>query len=462
MEFNTIEASNLPQGWDEECISSFFNIYCLDHGQVAECSIPNPNPMNKTTAIVKFTTSAAAKCIYMRLSNKTVEGLPEPVAIKIHSDSSQLAAAGGKGGCFGKATGESIMSQGPYGAALQAAAGLQGAWNPLMANLNTMMTPAEKKAEPEISDNIYVQNLPANSTEVSVMEIFRQFGQVVSVKVMSRGPDIPCAGLIRFTTTEAAKSVKDLWNGQQPEGFEKELVVKFANNKPGKGAPFAVKGGFGDGGLQQGDGGWQGAKGGFQGAAAPAQAAQGDWQQTMQNMMATMMATMAGSQSSGPIALGSPSGPWTADTLVNSVYESGALPGGTAPLEEATVSISGLPADTTVSHLFKLFSPFGAIKGGSVDGDGFSWATGIVNFLDAKHADAAIAAYNGMQLQGFGAIRCVKGSQPMQQAGNAGSLLQLQNNGGVAPQLQNNGGVPPQLQNLQSMMQSMGMGMGQW
>merc|ERR1712150_75704 len=89
--------------------------------------------------------------------------------------------------------------------------------------------------------------------------------------------------------------------------------------------------------------------------------------------------------------------------IVNGFEAAGALPGSKGfnndESELNTLYIAGLPSDTEDLHLYRLFSPFGAItpKGARAvtNMDGSCKGIGFVNFLDSAAAQAAIMTYNG-------------------------------------------------------------------
>merc|ERR1712070_764675 len=80
---------------------------------------------------------------------------------------------------------------------------------------------------------------------------------------------------------------------------------------------------------------------------------------------------------------------------------SGCLPGG-GENEGVAVYVSGLPWDTDESCLFKMFSPFGAMKQRGVKvmmhDDGSCKGFAFVNYIDTAAAQSAIATLNGCKL----------------------------------------------------------------
>merc|ERR1712194_550409 len=108
-----------------------------------------------------------------------------------------------------------------------------------------------------------------------------------------------------------------------------------------------------------------------------------------------------GSQGKGPSPVAAAGGLTTAQ-LVDMVYASNMLPGGQKyQNERSSLYVGGLPGDVTDTHLYRMFSPYGAIHSCTTKYQGsgeMSWTIGFINYLDPASADAAITAYNGMSL----------------------------------------------------------------
>lgn len=208
-------------------------------------------------------------------------------------------------------------------------------------------------SEPEISDNIYVQGLPPGTTEESLRQTFMEFGIIRSLKLLpARSPDASCAALIRYDSTETAKLTKEILNGQTPEGFQSPLVVRYAAS-PGATSVSAMQ-----------------------------PTSKGGWQVALAGLSQDNTESCA--------------------VLVDMVYQSDMIPGGRQyHNDRASLYITGLPSDARETHLYKMFSPYGAIHSCStrLGGDAiYSWCIGFVNYLDPLSAEAAITAYNGMSL----------------------------------------------------------------
>lgn len=342
MTSDSLHVTGLPEGLDEGMVTQFFSIY----GTVASCKISNPAPDGKTISIVTFANSGEAKSIMEQLNNNVPAGLTEPLSIKY-----ALAGgtpSGGAAGSFGKWT-----SGGAPARASPWTSNSSGEGGAVRGGDGEMW------AEPKQSDNVYVQGLPAGTSQESAMSTFAEFGKVVSIKLLEK-PGMPVAALIRFDGQEAAKLVKEILNGAQPEGFPGPLKVRYANQQKGSLV--------GAGGCRgKGQSSWQ----------------QGSW---------------GGDASWGAGAgkgKGGKGGGIDADTLVNLVIESGYLPGGQS--YGSAVDVDGLPMDADQHQVYRMFAPYGAIQNCIVKPSHDS-AWGTVSFIEKAAAEAAVTAYNGMEM----------------------------------------------------------------
>lgn len=273
--------------------------------------------------------------------------------------------------------------------------------------------------EPTPHENLYFKGLPSNIEERTLREVLGNIANLISVKVLSNpkpGSDGCGTAMARFATTEDAQHVKDMLNGQMPDWCGQRLLVRFATQKGGPANPMYAQ-------VQQAQ---------VQAlaiaqaqaqveAAAQAQAyaeneaawaqEQAAWAAGVGGVAQEQAAWPAGDGGGGGVVgsaiselmSGNPIGRVNADFLVTMVHEAVVVPGAGAKINNAdsTIYVSGLPGDMTERHVYKLFSPLGAIfsvtlKHGGV-GDS-SWAICFVNFVDPLSAQAAIAVYHGMQV----------------------------------------------------------------
>ena len=105
--------------------------------------------------------------------------------------------------------------------------------------------------------NLFVGSLPFRLTEAELREIFEEYGEVSSAKIItdkisgrSKG-----FGFVEMPDDEAAKKAIEALNGSEVEG--RSIVVNKAEDKPDR------KSGFGGGGSRGGGYGGGGDRGGF-------------------------------------------------------------------------------------------------------------------------------------------------------------------------------------------------------
>lgn len=185
------------------------------------------------------------------------------------------------------------------------------------------------------------------------------YGTIQQCKVMASQPGRKAAAMIRFATVDDATWIVENVNGNIPQGLTEAIEVKYAQ---------ARDQGKGDGG--------KGFKGG---AGGPYDMGKG-----------------------GGKPKGKGKGWCDIRTLVKGLQESGALPGGAySGNDENTLFVANLPWDTTDCDLYRMFSPFGAIKSTRAMLDpvtGVCKGIGFVNCVDAGTAQMSIAALSGTQL----------------------------------------------------------------
>mmetsp|Transcript_9197 Transcript_9197/g.26449 ORF Transcript_9197/g.26449 Transcript_9197/m.26449 type:complete len:273 (-) Transcript_9197:60-878(-) len=104
------------------------------------------------------------------------------------------------------------------------------------------------------SDNLYIQDMPAELDEAAVKSTFEQYGSVQSVRLFPKEgmPKMSC--FVRFASMEEAKWVQENVNGNIPEGLTEPIQVRFADTPESKAARLAAKG-WGKGGDSWGAGG---------------------------------------------------------------------------------------------------------------------------------------------------------------------------------------------------------------
>merc|ERR1719188_1716780 len=98
-------------------------------------------------------------------------------------------------------------------------------------------------------------------------------------------------------------------------------------------------------------------------------------------------------------------GEFSMKDVIRTLEKSGGLPGGVPGQNNhlaTSLYVQGLPPDCRDADLYKLFNPFGALMPGGVrtmlKEDGSCKGIGFVNFQEMEAAQAAIEAFNGINL----------------------------------------------------------------
>lgn len=219
------------------------------------------------------------------------------------------------------------------------------------------------------SATIFVGDLPGETDEITVQSIFGAYGNVKAIKLLQPVASGKRAAIIEYQTVEEASWLVENLHGNIPQGLAEAVVVKFKETT-------APKGSYGKG--------------------VPSLGKAGPHLERY-----TPYSAVGGKDVGKGVSKGGPVDGCSIWTLVNGIYESGALPGGQRwENDEGTLFISGLPHDTTDLELYKIFGPFGATAPNGVKAmlaeDRVSCkGIGFVNFLDSMHAMKAIQTLNG-------------------------------------------------------------------
>jgi len=92
----------------------------------------------------------------------------------------------------------------------------------------------DARAEAPPSDNLYVSELPAETTEETLRKMFGP--GVTQCRVLpSRTPGSSCVALVRFSSVEEATIVRETLHGAIPPGFSMPVGIRFAGKLDGKG-----------------------------------------------------------------------------------------------------------------------------------------------------------------------------------------------------------------------------------
>lgn len=350
--------SGLPSGTDEGTLRQILGQYAV----VQNCKVLQGG----ATAMCSFESEDVATKLIELLSGNIPQGLPGPVHMKYANPQGKGqkgekgagfygGAAFGKGAMGGK-DGKCYMGMAPPGKGASPYGGDKG---------------GDKGGEPPPNDNLYIIGLPDGIDQNGLLSVFSPYGNIAQCKILG-SKNGNTAAMIRFASVAEATLVKDMLNGNIPQGLEKPITVKYSQSGQGKGDG---KGGPGD---QWGQGSWT-----SQGNSFP-----------------------QGGGNSYPQG-GGPSTSGLEDTthmdyILNQIELTGALPGGSSSADRVSLYVGGLPSTCRDYHLYRLFAPFGPIAQDGVKAmlkpDGTCEGFGYVEFLNANAAQNASLVIDGAQL----------------------------------------------------------------
>lgn len=297
------------------------------------------------------------------------------------------------------------------------------------------------------SDNTYITGLPIGTDMDAIVSLFGSVGATVK-QVRVQPPRNDASGvhaLVRFATVEEAKQIVQNFNGQTLKGHDHPLAIKYATQKP-------RTDGYGAAPVQ----GWHNT---LQSPYAATEKANALYvmglppdstdESVMQFFMeygnvANARLLKANDHAGGKraafiefdseevarttreqldgttlAATGEPlrikswakgGGKGVANTGGNKIKEiveglvaSRALPGCNVPIsDDSCIVVSGIPADATDFHFFRIFSTFGPITSYGIEimrnEDGQCVGSACVSFMVAQSAQNAITVLNGCQL----------------------------------------------------------------
>jgi len=389
---DNLYVSNLPLNATEELVRNIF-------GQsVMTVRILPPKPgVSTSVALVRMTGQMEAAAIRTALDGQAIPGFDQPISIRY---------AAGPG---------NMPSPSPYGKA--SGKGMSAASAPYVANGGNSV------------DRLYIKGLPSGVDEAWLKQQFSEYGaNVVQCKVTPVGQN--SHALVQFSNASEADTVKKYFHGATIEGQEgvtpPAIEIEYASSSQtldsqaaGNTEVGGVAGG-GAGGMAGGVAG--GVAGGGAGSGVGSGAISGDMKTQMMGMMVTMMKSMMQKQgfdvsqlesgkglgqSTGTTAVGQKGGPanqkgavaqWQEKNtvmkrMIKHCQDQKCLPGAELGDDDNCLLISGLPRDTQDLHLYKLFSPFGAITPTGCRAmkklNGECQGTGFINFVDPFPAELA-------------------------------------------------------------------------
>lgn len=219
------------------------------------------------------------------------------------------------------------------------------------------------------SANLYVRDLPEGSTEEVVHEIFGNYGNVVSVKVLGTGH----SAMVKLSAVEDAQWVVENVSGNIPQGLDVPLIIRFANAPGEKG-----KGGKGGGGAWGAGGAAWGGDGGEAGNGA----ANGGWGAT--NAQKAQAWTQKAQGMVKEEGAGNRYAPYGA--------AGGAAAGGGAEVPSNNLYVKDLPEGTDEATVREIFEQYGTVVQCKVLGQGFS---AMVRMGSVDEAMAICESVNG-------------------------------------------------------------------
>eukprot|EP00927_Polykrikos_kofoidii_P081459 TRINITY_DN7886_c0_g1_i1.p1 TRINITY_DN7886_c0_g1~~TRINITY_DN7886_c0_g1_i1.p1 ORF type:complete len:627 (-),score=121.24 TRINITY_DN7886_c0_g1_i1:126-1931(-) len=198
----------LPLDIDEHTLSQAFEQY----GMVVQCKVlPLMEGKTERHAFVRFATVDEATNCRNSVSGQVFPALQTLVNIRF----AQNKGGGGKGAVGGWGKSDTGGSGG-------------NSWNrpaPYQGGCNSGGGGGDLEAP---CDNLYVSGLPVEVDEEAVRSLFGGYGTVVQCKVLP-----PKAGqqwavaLVRYQSEPEATSVKNLLNGNIPEGLQQPITIKY-------------------------------------------------------------------------------------------------------------------------------------------------------------------------------------------------------------------------------------------
>lgn len=187
--YDTVHIGSLPPGTDESIIKEIFGQYAPIHAvKVLETAGPGVEAL---VGIGK----EASKWVVDNLNGNIPQGFQTPVTIQLVPP--QHAAA--------------MASQPPQAS-------------------HTPQPQMGQTGPPR--DNLRIQGLPQGCTDDYFRQIFAQYANVVSCKVIPQTPGREdCVGFMKFGSNEEAKYILDTLNGNIPQGLQKPLSIKYASDQ---------------------------------------------------------------------------------------------------------------------------------------------------------------------------------------------------------------------------------------
>jgi RNA recognition motif-containing protein len=185
---DNLYVAGLPEGIDDNACRQIFGGY----GVVQQCRVLPGRPGSPDcVALIRFSSVQEATTVKDMLNGNIPEGLNQPITIKYKAGGDNSGGGGGTPG-KGKGKGQTTVD-----------------WE----------TP---------SDNLYVMGLPIEVDDATVRQVFGVYGSIAQCKVMAPREGVnDKVALIRYSSFEEAKTVKETLNGMIPQGLSTPVTIKF-------------------------------------------------------------------------------------------------------------------------------------------------------------------------------------------------------------------------------------------
>lgn len=196
---DNVFVGDLPSDITSELVKSVFSAY----GTVVQCrAMPPKGAGGKSSALVRFASHEEAKWVVDNLNGNLAEGLQEPVVVRFAAGGGNQENNNNWNGNYGAQTfgqGKGAFRQQPYNQANPAAMKFGGHKRPgIPDSFNAFFTAIRKAGvlgEARVAEDsqVYINQLPADTTDKDLYRLFAPFGPVSNVKAMLN-PDGSCKG----------------------------------------------------------------------------------------------------------------------------------------------------------------------------------------------------------------------------------------------------------------------------
>lgn len=244
------------------------------------------------------------------------------------------------------------------------------------------------------SDHVIIGDLPPELNDASFKHNFEAYGTLKWFKLSPPLANGKKEALVELASTDEAKWLVENLHGNVPLGLESEVTVKYKPARPVGGAPKGPLAGKGVAAMNR--------PGPYSGGPPLVGMMGGSATGGMMGGCPVGLSGKGGVQVVQKLGTGANAGNSTIGDVWQALIRHKVLPGGTWRNDEKTVTVSGLPFDTTDTDVLKIFATFGAIAPGGVrvvlNEDGTAKGSGMINFLDIESAKQAVEVLNNCQL----------------------------------------------------------------